>query len=397
MGGVPPYFLMHLRDQRTGRIDDRQVALGRPGRARSARRRARPAPPARRAALRRARGRTRHRVPRARRRRGRCAPPAGGRRPAHRTARSLARRCRSLARRPRRTSAARRGRRRGPQPPTPTAPRPVRRGATPATRHAAPRRSESHQRRVGGVDDARTTANGRAGTDVSELVRSPCRPRALRSPRVRLAPRRRQSRPTTRSDRHEYAARRGATHRPATARPGSDDRHVASPHLGGHDDVTRPHLQARDRRRRRAPRPARRRRIRDWRRRVRRATHAAAHHARAWPAGKDGRAAQCASAYRESDRRSAQSLVAPTYRPSATDREDQAVEVVVDEEVAGKPGPGEIRLVPASVVALVLDQPFDATPRRRRPGLAGRDQRKQRPRGLRAVSRCLGPIQAGSR
>src|SRR5437763_53291 len=41
------------------------------------------------------------------------------------------------------------------------------------------------------------------------------------------------------------------------------------------------------------------------------------------------------------------------------DREDQPVEVVVDVEVAGEAGAGELRLIPAAVCALCPGQPCD--------------------------------------
>src|SRR6266700_1516760 len=89
------------------------------------------------------------------------------------------------------------------------------------------------------------------------------------------------------------------------------------------------------------------------------------------------------------------------------DRENQPVQVVVDVKVAGEPGAGVLRLVPTAVRALAGGQPADAAldaarscchvsgrassgrpvPRR----LPGRQQREQRPRGL----RCGGLAPAG--
>src|SRR6266571_7873726 len=71
------------------------------------------------------------------------------------------------------------------------------------------------------------------------------------------------------------------------------------------------------------------------------------------------------------------------------DREDEPVQVVVDVEVAGESGAGVLRLVPAAVRPLVLGKPADAALDAAGPsaaggrGLAGGQQREQRPRGLR--------------
>src|SRR5258706_9867075 len=69
------------------------------------------------------------------------------------------------------------------------------------------------------------------------------------------------------------------------------------------------------------------------------------------------------------------------------DREHQAVQVVVDVEVAGEAGPGELRLIPRAVGALGLRQPRDAPLYaggllRGGPLAAGREQRQQGPGGL---------------
>src|SRR5215813_12204369 len=63
------------------------------------------------------------------------------------------------------------------------------------------------------------------------------------------------------------------------------------------------------------------------------------------------------------------------------DREDLPVEVVVQVEVAGEARPGEVRLVPAAVVALGLDEEANGA-LDGLAGFAGGVQREQRPRGL---------------
>ena len=55
----------------------------------------------------------------------------------------------------------------------------------------------------------------------------------------------------------------------------------------------------------------------------------------------------------------------PHVAAERADREDQPVEVVVDVEVAGEAGAGELRLVPGAVGALGVDQPADAALDRR--------------------------------
>src|SRR6185437_3926664 len=65
------------------------------------------------------------------------------------------------------------------------------------------------------------------------------------------------------------------------------------------------------------------------------------------------------------------------------DREDHPVQVVVDIEVTGEPGASELRLVPAAVRALGLRQPADAPLGRGAVPVPGRQQREQRPGGLR--------------
>ena len=70
------------------------------------------------------------------------------------------------------------------------------------------------------------------------------------------------------------------------------------------------------------------------------------------------------------------------------DREDEPVQVVVEVEVTREPGAGELRLVPGPVASLVLGQPADPGVRGR-PGATGREQREQRPRGLRRGGRAM--------
>ena len=60
-------------------------------------------------------------------------------------------------------------------------------------------------------------------------------------------------------------------------------------------------------------------------------------------------------------------------------REVVAVQVVVDHEVAGESGPGELRLIPGAVPALSFNQILDAPRDRLVFSLARRDQRHQRP------------------
>src|SRR5690606_16580791 len=60
------------------------------------------------------------------------------------------------------------------------------------------------------------------------------------------------------------------------------------------------------------------------------------------------------------------------------DREDEPVEVVVDVEVAGEAGAGEVLLVPVAVRPLVVDEPADAGVHGGGP-LPGGQQRQQRP------------------
>src|SRR5580692_533082 len=70
------------------------------------------------------------------------------------------------------------------------------------------------------------------------------------------------------------------------------------------------------------------------------------------------------------------------------DRKRQPVQVVVQVKVAREAGPGEVRLVPGPVRALGLRQPADAALDGLALGLARRQQRQQRPRGLRGGGRA---------
>ncbi len=79
--------------------------------------------------------------------------------------------------------------------------------------------------------------------------------------------------------------------------------------------------------------------------------------------------------------------VAAAYRPERGDREDQPVQVVVDVEVAGEAGAGELRLVPGPVGPLRADQQLDAAPAAP-VALPGREQREQRPGRLRRGRRA---------
>src|SRR5580692_10588351 len=75
------------------------------------------------------------------------------------------------------------------------------------------------------------------------------------------------------------------------------------------------------------------------------------------------------------------------------DRKRQPVQVVVQVEVAREAGSGEVRLVPGPVRALRLRQPADAALGRLALLLARREQRQQRPRGLRGGGRApTGPV-----
>src|SRR3954452_20386898 len=71
------------------------------------------------------------------------------------------------------------------------------------------------------------------------------------------------------------------------------------------------------------------------------------------------------------------------HAPERHDGEDLSVEVIVEIEVAREARPGEVRLVPASVAALCVDEPPDGA-LDRRPRLAGCVEGEQRPRGLRS-------------
>ena len=78
------------------------------------------------------------------------------------------------------------------------------------------------------------------------------------------------------------------------------------------------------------------------------------------------------------------------------DREHQPVQVVVDVEVAGEAGAGVLVLVPAAVAA--LRSTSQATPRVDRVGVGvDREQREQRPRGLRRGRRRRGRATRGRR
>ena len=72
----------------------------------------------------------------------------------------------------------------------------------------------------------------------------------------------------------------------------------------------------------------------------------------------------------------------PEAAPERDHREQQPVEVVVDVVVGREAGAGVLRLVPAAVLALGLDEPAH-TPLERLRALAGGVQREQRPGGLR--------------
>src|SRR5699024_3202499 len=65
----------------------------------------------------------------------------------------------------------------------------------------------------------------------------------------------------------------------------------------------------------------------------------------------------------------------------STEWEHQPIQVVVDIEIAGKPGAGEFGLVPRAVVSLLCQQPRDAA-LRRLAQFTSRDEGVQRPRGL---------------
>src|SRR5205807_2236154 len=69
--------------------------------------------------------------------------------------------------------------------------------------------------------------------------------------------------------------------------------------------------------------------------------------------------------------------------PQRHDREHEPVEVIVDVEVGRESGAGELRLIPAAVVALGHEEPMDPAADRRR-ALARSIEGEQRPSGLRS-------------
>ena len=399
LGREPARLGVHLGDERAGGVDHRAGRAAAASSHRRARRRGRRRPRSRRPAPRRARRRTPRRAPRGRRRRGRCGRSACARRPARRAARAPARRSRSPAPRRRRTSAGRRAARCAGRPRSAQRASARRRPPQRARAPARPRpASAGRSRRRSAVSTTARDDRERAVAVRRRRARpTPCRPRrtvAGQRARARSSPATRgdrQHRPgadararAARSARGEQRRRRArldaavgavASSVATTRSPGASVAVEPRRTTPGDDDRARRRSRWRARRRRRAcsrPMP------------VRSDCHAArqpgAQRERLDPQRREDE-------QRGARRASTRSLTACSPRTIAAergDREDQPVQVVVDVEVAGEAGAGELRLVPACRPARwVVDQPARRRGSTAVAALAGREQREQRPGGLR--------------